>query len=301
MNKKKTILIVAICILLLLLILAAVLVMRNGVITTPDQTQNPTGGQTTQPTQTGGEPDENTTEVPTKPQSPTTPTETTASTPNNEETVARPDDTTDTPPQVEIPDTDPEKTGLEFPAEVPGHNMTIEKLDTYAGLFVEDGSNREVSDVAMLLVKNTGADAIEYTEITVKFAGETLVFHITALPSGGQLVVQEKDCKPMPASEPLEASALVVHRAKMAIAPELSVQDNGDNTLTITNLTDEMIPTARVFYKYYMEQENLYVGGIAFTVRITRLGAKGSIKVQPSHFVSANSRVVMALVYDQET
>ncbi len=81
---------------------------------------------------------------------------------------------------------------------------------------------------------------------------------------------------------------------------QIRVTDNGDNTLTIENLTDEIIPTVRVFYKHFMQQEDLFVGGIAFTVRVTRLAADGSVTIQPAHYTSQNSRVVMALTYDSE-
>ena len=81
---------------------------------------------------------------------------------------------------------------------------------------------------------------------------------------------------------------------------EVKVTDNGNNTLTIQNLTNETIPTVRVFYKYYMKNEGLFVGGIAFTVRISRLGAGASVTIQPSHYTSQTSRVVMVLTYDSE-
>ena len=81
---------------------------------------------------------------------------------------------------------------------------------------------------------------------------------------------------------------------------KVQVVDNGDNTLTVKNLTNEIIPTVRIFYKYYMEDEKLFVGGIAFTVRISRLGAGASVMIQPSHYTSQTSRVVMVLTYDSE-
>jgi hypothetical protein len=81
---------------------------------------------------------------------------------------------------------------------------------------------------------------------------------------------------------------------------QVQVIDNGDNTLTIQNLTNKTIPTVRIFYKYYMKQEGVYVGGIAFTVRVTRLGPGASITIQPSHYTSQTSRVVMVLTYDSE-
>ena len=191
----------------------------------------------------------------------------------------------DVPPVVEIPDED-EVVGLQFPCEVPNHSLRIEKLEPYSGMFVEDGTNRQVTDVAMLLVYNHGTTAVEYTEITVEYQGKTLTFQITALPAGQKMVVQEKSGAAIPAGVPLSASALVVHRAQMQIAQGLSVVDNGDNSLTIKNLSGETVPTVRVFYKYYMADENLYVGGIAFTVRVTNLAPGGSVVVRPSHYNS---------------
>jgi len=115
------------------------------------------------------------------------------------------------------------------------------------------------------------------------------------------LVVQEKTGKPVPEGNASAATALVVQRAQMEMSEgRIRVTDNGDNTLTVQNLTDETIPTVRVFYKYYMEEEGIFVGGISFTVRITRLSVGASITVQPSHYTSKTSRVVMVLTYDTE-
>ena len=200
---------------------------------------------------------------------------------------------------VEIPDDDG-VLGIQFPCEVPGHDLKIEKLAPYSGLYVEDGTNVQVTDVAMLLLHNTGDTAVEYTEITVEYEEKTLTFQVTALPAGERMVVQEKYGNAVPEGTPKSASALVVHRAQMRIPSEITVTDNGDNSLTVKNLTGQTIPTVRVFYKYYMENEDLFVGGIAFTVRITNLGPNAGVVIRPSHYTSENSRVVMAAIYDTE-
>jgi hypothetical protein len=44
----------------------------------------------------------------------------------------------------------------------------------------------------------------------------------------------------------------------------------------------------------------LFVGGIAFTVRISRLRAGASVTIQPAHYTSRTSRVVMVQTYDSE-
>lgn len=221
----------------------------------------------------------------------TTPNQMLPITPAPGEPVKPPEDL---PPTVEIP-------VLTFPCQVPGHGLTIERIAPYTGLFVEDGTNMLVEDVAMLLVKNTGTQAVEYTQIGIKYGEETLLFDISALPVGERIVVQEKFCKKIPEADPSSANALVIYREEMsATNDQVSVVDNGDNTLTIKNLTDEMIPTVRVFYKYYMENEDVFVGGIAFTVRLTRLAAGASITIQPSHYNSTTGRVVMTQTYDSE-
>ena len=153
----------------------------------------------------------------------------------------------------------------------------------------------------MLLVKNNGDFPIEYTRISVVCGQEELVFDISALPAGEKMVVQEKTGKAISGDEAAAASALVVQRANMEMSEgKVQVTDNGDNTLTIKNLTNETIPTVRVFYKHYMQQEDLFVGGIAFTVRIARLDAGASVTIQPSHYTSKTGRVVMVLTYDTE-
>lgn len=219
-----------------------------------------------------------------------------------EEPVAPPEEL---PPTVVIPpETDPEtgeETGISFPCQIPEYDLTIEKMAPYAGMFVEDGTNATTENVAMLLVKNEGAFPVEYTQIRVMWEQEEYLFDISALPAGQRLVVQEKTGKSLPEGQATAATALVVQRANMEMSEgKVKVTDNGNNTLTIENLTEETISTVRVFYKYYMENEDVFVGGIAFTVRLSRLGGGAKVTIQPAHYTSQTSRVVMVLTYDTE-
>lgn len=219
-----------------------------------------------------------------------------------DELVAPP---TDLPSAIEIPSQKDPETGdemaMSFPCQIPGYDLVIEKLAPYDGMFVEDGSNADIENVAMLMVKNDGSFPVEYTQIRVACGEEELLFDVSALPVGERLVVQEKGGKSIPEGGATSASVLVVQRADMEMSEsKVKVTDNGNNTLTIQNLTDETIPTVRLFYKYYMDEEQLFVGGIAFTVRITKLGAGASVTIQPSHYTSRSGRVVMVLTYDSE-
>lgn len=209
---------------------------------------------------------------------------------------------TDLPSNIVItPEKDPE-TGkpqpITFPCQVPGYKLSLEKLAPYKGMFVEDGTNVTVEQVAMLMVKNNGDFPVEYTQICVEYGEQQLFFDISALPVGETLVVQEKSCKALPQGDVTKATALIVQRAEMEMSQDqIKVTDNGNNTLTVENLTDETIPTTRVFYKYYMKEEGLFVGGIAFTVRIRNLSGGEKVVVQPAHYNSNTGRVVMVQTY----
>lgn len=210
----------------------------------------------------------------------------------------------DLPPVVELPvETDPatgEKKPLSFPATVEGYDLVIEKLAPYNGLFVEDGSNREVQGVAMLLLNNKGSFPVEYGEITVEYENTTLTFAITALPVGEKAVVQEKHGLPVPQGAPKSCKAMVIRRGALSLTQDkLEITDNGDDSFTVTNLTEKTIPGVRVFYKYYMKDEGLFVGGIAFTVKLPSLEPNAPMTVRPAHYTSDSVKVVMALTYEE--
>ena len=200
--------------------------------------------------------------------------------------------------RVEIPTAkDPEtgETFLSFPCAVSEYGLVLKKLDSYEGVFVEDGTNRLLSSVAMLLVENTGSLPVEYAVIYMFCGSETLEFSISALPAGASLLVQEKTGKAPPAEKPEAGEATVIPRAELEMNEKsVLVKDNGDSSLTVTNLTEETLSSVRVFYKYY--QEGVYVGGIAFNLNVTDLPAGKSKTVMPAHFTSADCRVVMVQI-----
>ena len=204
--------------------------------------------------------------------------------------------------QVTVPTEKDPVTGenvISLPCRVEGYDLVIEKLAPYNGLYVEDGSNQIVQDVAMILVRNEGDYPVEYAEIAMAHGDQQLIYKISALPAGESMVVQEQTRQSVPEAMPSGCTALVVQRAQVGMASEqVSVTDNGDGTLTVRNLTDKVIPTVRIFYKYYMNNEDVFVGGIAFTVRITRLGAGSETTIQPSHYTSDSSRIVMVSTYE---
>lgn len=190
---------------------------------------------------------------------------------------------------------------ITFPCEIPGYDLEILKIETYEGVYVEDGANRETKDVAAAYIYNKGNTPIEYAEILVGYAEDALTFQVSALPEGKGILVQEKNMKKVPLGDAKSCTATVIPRAAFEMSEhQVSVKDNGDDTITIKNLTNQTIPAIRIFYKYYMEQEAMYLGGIAFSSKVTNLGAGEEVVIQPSHYFSEGCRVIRVSTYETD-
>lgn len=211
-------------------------------------------------------------------------------------------------PSVKSPDTPvytlptlPPKVVIELPYQIPGTDLVIQRIASYNGMYLEDGNDTTVSDVAMILLYNSGSQAVEYANITMKYDDKELSFTASAIPAGGKVTVQESNKSSCSSSDLVECTADVATLDTLGMAQEaVKVEDNGDNSITITNLTDQNIVTIRVFYKYYLADQDAYLGGITYTAKISDLAAYDSIVVTPSHYASAGSTVVMVRTYDTD-
>lgn len=206
-----------------------------------------------------------------------------------------------TPPPTSPPPTQPPKVLITLPYTIPGSTLFIQRVAGFDGVFLEDGSDSQINGVAMMLLQNVGMQAIEYAKITMTYDDKVLTFEVSALEPGGIVAVQEIGRNSCAAGDLLSCTADIAAVDSLGMAADqVSIQDNGDNTLTVTNLTDSEIVTVRVFYKYYMAEENVYVGGITFTAKISNLKANESVVINPSHYASGASKVVMIRTYDTD-
>ena len=79
-----------------------------------------------------------------------------------------------------------------------------------------------------------------------------------------------------------------------------NVEETAEGSLLVTNITETDIPCIRIFYKFYMYDTNVYVGGITYTAKVTNLAAGASCIVTPSHYLQGYSKIIMVKTYDTE-
>lgn len=189
--------------------------------------------------------------------------------------------------------------GISLPYSIGGSGLVIRSITSYDGTYIEDGSDSDISGVTVIILENTGDTEVEYASITVNREGTELQFEASALPAGGTVVVQEKNRVLFEGGNYTDCSADVAEIEEFDMSSDqIRVDETGDQTLTVTNLTDENIPAVRIFYKFYMEDEDTYVGGITYTAKITGLDANASVEITPSHYLKGSSRIMMIRTYD---
>lgn len=205
------------------------------------------------------------------------------------------------PPATQPPATEPPKVIINLPYTIPGTTLTIQRVAGFDGIYLENGSDSSVSGVAMMMLTNTGFQAVEYAKITMTYDDKVLTFEVSALKPGGVIAVQEAGKNSCASGDLIHCSADVAVLDSLGMSEDMvKVEDNGDNTLTVTNVTEQEIVTIRIFYKYYMAEENAYVGGITYTAKISNLGPNASVVINPSHYASDACEVVMVRTYDTD-
>ena len=189
---------------------------------------------------------------------------------------------------------------LQLPYTIPGTGLIVEQIKAFDGIYVEDGSNAEIKGVSMIMLRNFGKYDIDLATITMTYGQYTREFVVSSLPKGATIVVQEKNKMPMPAGNLTACTASVIENPEgmQLTYHDIKITENGDNSITIENLSSKDLPSVRIFYKYFMTDQQLLVGGITFTVNITDLQAGETMTIKPSHYLKGASEIVMVQTYE---
>ena len=178
--------------------------------------------------------------------------------------------------------------------------ITIQRINGYSGIFIEDGSDKEVKNVAAIEVKNTSNKPLEFAQIQLYNGSKKLVFDVSTLPANSSAVVMEKNKASFNSSKGVTyggTTAGYVNSLEKASA--IKYKKVANNGIKITNTSSKKIPCVRVFYKY-KSSEGYYVGGITYTAKVEYLKAGASQTIYPSHFASDGGEIMMVKAYNSK-
>lgn len=174
-----------------------------------------------------------------------------------------------------------------------GNDLRIVSTGRYAGLFVEDGSDKTVSDVFCIRVKNTGSSDVQYAHITLSRGSESYEFDISTLPAGETLQALEVSGQTMP-EKPAELTAAVTTYAPftepLSMHEDLFTVTTSESSITVTNNSGS--DAAQVYVYYKNARGDLLLGGITYRAGLTNLAAGESRSCYTSHYSEGSSKLL---------
>lgn len=149
-----------------------------------------------------------------------------------------------------------------------GNGLYITEIYPYIGLYMEDGTNEEVDNVLMAILKNENDRDLQYAKLELEYADFTAEFEMTNVPAGESVVLLEKNRHEY--TEELFRDARVSN--VLFFENEMSLQEDKvkitelNGAINVENITDEPLGDMYIYYKY--ASTDLLYGGITFRSKI---------------------------------
>lgn len=167
-----------------------------------------------------------------------------------------------------------------------GYDLELQGIGSYAGLYLEDGSNDSVSDILMIRIQNTGEKDLRLARLSLTYSEFTAEFEITDLPAGRTVMVLEKNRHSYTDESYLSIALtdIVFFDQQMDVSGEIYEFSGLPGAINVRNCSGSDISgDIYVYYKYIADDE-LY-GGITFRAKIEGGLKAGELRqVTSSHF-----------------
>lgn len=187
-------------------------------------------------------------------------------------------------------------TGISIPYQVPDTSLQVEKIGSYTGPFLEDGSDEPMGSVTAMVVKNLSGRVVQYAELHFQVNDtEEAVFTLSTLPSGGSALVLEASKRQYSPDDRYQFEDMTyaeMEEAELTLM-EGQIQVNGsDGKITVENLTDEDMDLIYVRYKYRLP-DGTYQGGITYETKFEKVRSKAAAEKEAPHYSEEGSQIMM--------
>lgn len=187
-------------------------------------------------------------------------------------------------------------TATEFPVFISGTDLQVIGLALYEGNMLEDKSESFLVDAAALELYNCGNREIAMAEVTLKFDAVQMVFFATNIPAGAKILVIEREGQLWTQENCNECCGWVQYSDDSPLSEEsLRIEDIDMGTVSVTNLTEEPVYDLGLFYKNYLSDAGMYIGGITYIYQIEYLAPGQTLLITPEYYASGYSEFIKAV------
>lgn len=195
---------------------------------------------------------------------------------------ADPSPTTPTIPTTPVTPEDPEEDA----------KLSCDRIASFSGRFVEDGTDAPVENVAALLVTNVSEKYLDLANIVYEIDGQKATFIVTGLPAGSSAWVMEYSGLTIGADSTVEyvGTQSSFRDGVASSAEELTITSDG-NILYAKNNTDRTLENVFIYYKYIHSDGNFF-GGITYMVQFGSIEPGETAEKLGGHFSAEESMIV---------
>ncbi len=180
--------------------------------------------------------------------------------------------------------------------EILQDSLEIVSVGKYSGVYVENGADITVDNVASMVVTNTSDKMLQVARFTMNVNGDpddVALFQVTDLPAGASALIMELNKRPYQEGEVYELGQELhtFYEESGTMSDTFSFEVKEGGLLTLTNLTDQSFDNVYVHYKY-VQEGGAYLGGIAYRSLFKAVGPNESVTTSAHHFTDKLSVIV---------
>ena len=215
-----------------------------------------------------------------------------------------PETTADTTP-VQQPETTAPAQTQTVPAETVDvydlcDELQINRIDSYVGIYMEDGTDDVVSGILMISVTNESDRDLQLARINLAYPDAVAQFEVTNLPAGATVTLLEKNRMEMPDQAPVSSSVenLLFFPEPMDLQQERIQLGGSTGMLTVSNISGEDID-GDIYVYYKNTSGDQFYGGITFRAKVSGgLKAGETATLMANHYAPDSCTVVLVETLD---
>lgn len=163
--------------------------------------------------------------------------------------------------------------------ELKDEKITAENVSPYKGAYLEYGDVETVSGLYAMNFTNTGDQTIQSAQLVFSDGTQELSFWLEMLPAGQSVIVAEQNQLSVAAEELIFVDSTITYlEAGLEKADCVKVSNNKDGTVKVENVTEEMLPLVRAFFRPADANGNP-IGGPCKSLMVDGIEAGASVNV----------------------
>lgn len=179
----------------------------------------------------------------------------------------------------------------QWPTEVTGTNLLLHNLAIYDGPFYEDGTGREVFNVAAVVMENRGSTMISFAQLKLRTETGVYEFEAMMIPPHAKVLVPEKSAATYTDSPVIHCQGWTADARDMPAYP-ITVIPMSIGTVRLVNLSDDALADIHLYHRTYLAESDLFVGGVVFETVIPSIAARSFTEVRPAYYAGGYSEIV---------